>query len=110
MTDVSAVDVYWRPGCLFCAALRAGLRLAGVPTRQHNIWEDESAAAFVRTVTGGAETVPTVAVGERAMVNPSVKRVVAELEDRAPDSVAVTRRRWLRPGRRSPGARARRGG
>lgn len=42
-----------------------------------NIWDDPEAAAFVRSVARGNETVPTVAVGEIAMVNPSVKDVLA---------------------------------
>jgi hypothetical protein len=37
-----------------------------------NIWEDPEAAAFVRSVARGNETVPTVTVGDVALVNPSV--------------------------------------
>ncbi|WP_373279643.1 glutaredoxin domain-containing protein [Gordonia rhizosphera] len=64
----------WRPGCLFCARLRRGLRRRDIPTTESNIWDDESAAARVRNVTGGDETVPTVFVGSVAMVNPSVRQ------------------------------------
>jgi glutaredoxin len=42
-----------------------------------NIWDDPDAAAFVRSVADGNETVPTVVVGDRAMVNPSFQAVVA---------------------------------
>ena len=45
----------------------------------HNIWEDAEAAAFVRSVASGNETVPTVVVNGRAMVNPSVNDVLAAL-------------------------------
>jgi glutaredoxin len=57
------VLVYWRPGCPYCAMLRLGLRSARVPAEWVNIWEDRAAAARVRAITGGDETVPTVVVG-----------------------------------------------
>jgi mycoredoxin len=63
--------VYWRPGCPYCVRLRATLgRDAG---RLHwvDIWSDPAAAAAVRGVTGGDETVPTVVAGERSYVNPA---------------------------------------
>jgi hypothetical protein len=47
--------------------------------RQVNIWEDPQAAARVRSVAGGNETVPTVVVGYRALVNPSVGAVLAAM-------------------------------
>lgn len=73
--DGPTVDVYWRPGCPFCASLRRGLRRRGVNARWHDIWEDPEAAAVVRAATGGDETVPTVVVGGRALVNPSARTV-----------------------------------
>ena len=48
-----------------------------IPIEKHNIWEDEKAAAFVRSVANGNETVPTVRVGDEFMVNPSAKQVAA---------------------------------
>ncbi|MFG1837038.1 glutaredoxin domain-containing protein [Micromonospora sp. NPDC049175] len=62
--------VYWRPGCRYCLQLRFALgRLAG---RAHwvDIWQDPAGAAAVRAVAGGNETVPTVVLGGRAVVNP----------------------------------------
>lgn len=44
--------------------------------REINVWEDRQAAARVRSITGGNETVPTVIVGECAMVNPSARDVL----------------------------------
>ncbi len=74
MTD--EVTVYWRPGCVFCIKLRTQLRLARIPYRKVDIWRDPEAAAFVRSVADGNETVPTVVVGDHpAMVNPSVRRI-----------------------------------
>lgn len=83
MTDptapASAVTLYWRPGCAFCAILRHRLRRAGVALDEHDIWSDPAAAAFVRSVTGGNETVPTVVVDGVALVNPSGREVLARL-------------------------------
>jgi glutaredoxin-like protein len=76
------IDVYWRPGCPYCIALRAKLKLAGIPTRRHDIWADPEAAALVRSVADGNETVPTVLVDDVALVNPSVKEIRAVLAAR----------------------------
>jgi len=76
-TPSPEVVVYWRPGCPFCSSLRGQLRRAGVPTREIDIWADPAAAAEVRRHAGGNETVPTVVVGDDAVVNPSAKVVVA---------------------------------
>jgi mycoredoxin len=73
------VDFYWRPGCPFCMALERGLGRAGVGLNKLNIWKDPEAAARVRQITGGDETVPTVVIGERGLVNPSVGEVLEEL-------------------------------
>lgn len=73
----AAVRVYWRPGCPYCTMLRLGLRSGRVIAEWVNIWEDRSAAAAVREITGGDETVPTVVVGTKAMVNPSARQVIA---------------------------------
>lgn len=42
------------------------------------------AAARVRAITGGDETVPTVMIGTQAMVNPSAGQVVAAIRDAQP--------------------------
>ena len=71
------IVVYWRPACGFCSRLLGGLDRAGVPHTRVNIWEDETAAAIVRTHARGNETVPTVVVGDIGLVNPSVDQVIA---------------------------------
>jgi glutaredoxin len=67
---------YWRRGCLFCALLRRKLRAAGLTWTERDIWADDDAAAFVRQHARGNETVPTVAVGDEVLVNPSIRRVL----------------------------------
>lgn len=79
------VVVYWRPGCMFCHGLLRGLERAGLPFERANIWEDEQAAAFVRGVTGGDETVPTVRIGPVALVNPSTSQVLGTVARQLPD-------------------------
>lgn len=78
------VVVYWRPGCPFCMKLRLSMRLVGLRRREVNIWKDPEAAAFVRSVADGNETVPTVTVGGKAMVNPSLRRVRQAVRERSP--------------------------
>ncbi len=81
MTDAAhRVDFYWRTGCGFCSRLRRGLDAAGVELVEHDIWSDDEARAFVRSVARGYETVPTVVVAGVALVNPSAAEVVAHLD------------------------------
>lgn len=84
MNRVHAIEVYWRPGCPSCMMLRARLAPAKLPIREVNIWQDPDAAARVRAVADGNETVPTVFVGDHAVVNPSAKQVLAAVGERAP--------------------------
>ncbi|MET3985419.1 glutaredoxin domain-containing protein [Streptomyces sp. PvR034] len=74
------ITVYWRPGCVFCMKLWLKMRLTGTRYRPVNIWRDPEAAAFVRSVADGNETVPTVRVRsadgtETSMVNPRLREV-----------------------------------
>lgn len=82
MADAPAPEivVYRRPGCGYCMSLAIGLKRRGVHYRSIDIWKDPDAAAFVREHAGGHETVPTVVIGERVLVNPSARQVVAHLE------------------------------
>jgi mycoredoxin len=73
------VVVYWRPGCPYCARLRAHLRVRRLHPPMVNISADPTAAAFVRSVAGGTETVPTVVIDGVAHVNPRPRLVVAAL-------------------------------
>lgn len=75
------VDFYWRPGCPFSQALERRLGSAGVRLNKINIWEDPAAAARVREITGGDETVPTVVVADRGLVNPTANEVVRALQN-----------------------------
>ncbi len=82
--DEVTVEFYWRNGCGFCMALERQLTQLGVPLDKRDIWADERAAAFVRSVANGNETVPTIRIGPEAMVNPSAKQVLTVLAEHAP--------------------------
>ena len=73
------VVIYHRPGCSYCARLR--LRLVGLRSRAHwvDIWADDDAAAYVRMVNDGNETVPTVVIDGVPHTNPNPSVVRAAL-------------------------------
>lgn len=102
--DPEALDLYWRPGCPFCFSLKRSLKRRKLPVRLHNIWQDPDAAAVVRGVAGGNETVPTVVIGGRALVNPSPQAVEQLLAELAPDLLVRqpdrAGRRWFGGARR----------
>ncbi|HZN73701.1 MAG TPA: glutaredoxin domain-containing protein [Micromonosporaceae bacterium] len=69
------ITVYSRPGCPYCFLLRRGLRRRHLAFTEVNIWTDPEAAAAVRAVADGNETVPTVHVAGEWLVNPSAAEV-----------------------------------
>ncbi len=81
------VTIHWRPGCGFCSALLEGAEQAGLEYESRNIWEDEDAAAFVRSVADGNETVPTVRVGDVALVNPTTRQLLQAVAEHAPGAL-----------------------
>lgn len=82
--DRDGVVVYWRPGCPFCFKLRIQLWFTRIQHTKINIWQDREAAAFVRSVADGNETVPTVDVAGKALVNPSKRQLLDTVKKRAP--------------------------
>lgn len=89
----AAVTVMWRPGCPFCALLLRRLERTGLVFDRIDIWDEPAAAAWVRTVADGNETVPTVRIAGAgagagravALVNPSATEVLDQLARLAPD-------------------------
>lgn len=78
------IDLYWRPGCPFCTRLDRQLSGVDLPIRRHNIWDDPEAAATVRSVADGNETVPTIVVGTRGLVNPTLDELISAVRSEAP--------------------------
>jgi len=79
MSDAEAaqtpVVIYTRPGCPYSFLLRRNLRRRGVSFTEVDIWQDPEAAAAVRAVADGNETVPTVHVAGQWLVNPKPAQV-----------------------------------
>ncbi|WP_405134849.1 glutaredoxin family protein [Nocardia sp. NBC_01388] len=90
--------VYRRPGCPFCARLRRALNSNGIVHREVDIWQDPEAAAFVRKVADGNETVPTVVLksgaSERTWVNPRPKWLISVVTTEAPALTGGPRSYW----------------
>ncbi|TWH21298.1 glutaredoxin [Prauserella rugosa] len=78
------IEFYWRPGCPFCMMLEAQLDATNLPVRKINIWETDGAADRVKAAADGNETVPTVFVGERSLVNPSMTELMDAVRAEAP--------------------------
>lgn len=87
MTGPTEPVLYWRQRCPYCVRLRWRLHQRGVSVREVNIWTDERARARLREITGGDETVPTLVVGDRSLVNPSYPDALAALRAEAPHSL-----------------------
>jgi len=102
LAGTTPVTVLWRPGCPYCAMLLRGLTRTGLVFDRIDIWEHPDAAAWVRTVADGNETVPTVriaaaATGDRpsggdvdaavALINPSPRAVLDAVARLAPDAL-----------------------
>jgi glutaredoxin len=66
---------------MFCLRMRLTLRWHRLRVRQVNIWTDPDAAAFVRSVADGNETVPVVVIDGQPTVNPDPRQVVAALRE-----------------------------
>ncbi|MGI8793528.1 MAG: glutaredoxin domain-containing protein, partial [Acidimicrobiales bacterium] len=82
---IPVLRFYTRPGCVFSYALRRQLDKIPLPFDVIDIWDDPEAGAFVRSVARGHETVPTVAIGEHALVNPTPGEVVGLVAAVAPE-------------------------
>jgi glutaredoxin-like protein len=86
----AAVTVMWRPGCPFCALLLRRLERTGLAFDRIDIWAEPAAAAWVRTVADGNETVPTVRIADEAgrravaLVNPTATQVLDQVARLAP--------------------------
>lgn len=76
------VVIYWRKGCPFTKRLRLVLGKRGADAVWVDIWADPDAAAYVRSVNDGNETVPTVVIAGRPHTNPPTRRVVEALSRR----------------------------
>lgn len=98
------ITVYGRPGCPGVGPVLQLLDAAGAAYDYIDIRQDPDAAALVRELAGGYESVPTVVLPDgRAMVEPSTMRLRQALQEQAPDGVeVVTKAQAVRAGLSNP--------
>ncbi|MFV0458913.1 MAG: glutaredoxin domain-containing protein [Actinomycetales bacterium] len=73
------VVAYVRPGCPFCNRLIRATRAQRDRIVWVDIWQDDEAAAFVRSVNDGNEVVPTVVIDGTPRTNPDPRLVLGAL-------------------------------
>jgi mycoredoxin len=79
MSDVTMYSTTW---CGFCRRLKLQMDAAGVAYTEVNIERDPEAAAFVQSVNGGNQTVPTLRFADgSALTNPSLAQVTERLAE-----------------------------
>jgi mycoredoxin len=72
--------MYTTVWCGYCQRLKAQLGREGIVFEEIDIEQDPDAAAFVESVNGGNQTVPTVVFPDgTAMTNPSIGQVKEKL-------------------------------
>lgn len=77
--DEGRVVVYWRRGCPFCKRLQLVLGRRVRDVVWVDVWADDEASAYVRSVNGGDEVVPTVVIAGAPHTNPPPRQVLAAL-------------------------------
>ena len=73
------VVVYWRKGCPFCRRLQLVLGRRVRDVVWVDVWADDEASAYVRSVNDGNEVVPTVVIAQTPHTNPPPRQVLAAL-------------------------------
>ena len=76
MTTTTDVTMYSTVWCGYCSRLKAQMSREGITYTEVDIELDPEAAAFVESVNGGNQTVPTVLFPDgTAAANPPIGRV-----------------------------------
>lgn len=80
----AALTVYTTSWCGYCLRLKTALTADGIAYDEVDIQRNAEAAAFVGSVNGGNQTVPTVKFADGStMTNPSAVDVQARLAESA---------------------------
>lgn len=78
--EPGTVTMYSTTWCGYCQRLKSQLSAVGIAFTEIDIEKTPDAAAFVESVNGGNQTVPTVVFPDgSAATNPSLKQVQAAL-------------------------------
>lgn len=75
MNPTETVTMYSTAWCGYCVRLKRQMDEAGIPYREIDLDEDPRDAGRIVRATGGFRTVPTLDVGGRLLVNPSLRQV-----------------------------------
>lgn len=76
------VTMYTTVWCGYCQRLKTQLGRAGIEWTEVDIEADTEAAAKVKAINGGNETVPTLVFSDgSALTNPSLKQIQARLAE-----------------------------
>ena len=76
-TDLTIYSTVW---CGYCQRLKAQMSREGITFTEIDIEADPEAAAFVQSVNGGNQTVPTLVFPDgTAMTNPPIGKVKEQL-------------------------------
>ena len=79
-----ALTMFSTVWCGYCTRLKRQLDRAGVPYVDVDIEQDDEAAAFVESATGGTRTVPTVLLPDgRTLTNPTLSELSEQLAQTA---------------------------
>jgi mycoredoxin len=74
------ITMYSTPWCGYCQRLKAQMTREGIAYTEIDIEHDPESAAYVESVNGGNQTVPTVVFPDgTAVTNPSIGQVKALL-------------------------------
>lgn len=63
-----SMTIYTKPGCPFCMAVKADLKLKGVEYTEYNVAADTQRLAEMLQLNGGQRKVPTIVEGEKVTV------------------------------------------
>lgn len=73
------VTIYSTSWCGYCRRLKRQMQDAGIRFREIDLDDDPTFDDRIIAATGGYRTVPTLEVGGRLLVNPSLREVEAAL-------------------------------
>ncbi len=75
------ISMYSTDWCGHCRRLKMQLDEAGIEVREVNIDQERQYEARIVAATGGFRTVPTLQIGARLLVNPTLDQVRVALGD-----------------------------
>jgi mycoredoxin len=80
VSDSTSVIMYSTVWCGYCQRLKAQMTRAGIEYTEVDIEADTESAAFVASVNGGNEVVPTLKFADgTTLTNPPIADVIAKM-------------------------------